>query len=136
MPPSALAMKTGFFVDAIDEQPDVELPLDGQPLFDQHAADALTGRAGLVRDQLHAEDGLGVGLDRLEALGDLDAAALAAAAGVDLRLDDRHRTAEPLGDLDGLLRREGDLAARHRHAELREDGLGLIFVNLHVGLRP
>ena len=37
------------------------------------------------------------------ALDDLDAAALAAAAGVDLRLDDDRAAAEPVGDARGVL---------------------------------
>ena len=61
----------------------------------------------------------------------LDAAALAAAAGVDLRLDDPDRAAELLGGLDRLLDGEGRDAARHRHAELAQDFLALVLVNLH-----
>ena len=45
-------------------------------------------RAGLVRDELHAEDLLGVLLGLVDGPRDLHAAALAAAAGVNLRLDD------------------------------------------------
>ena len=63
-------------------------------------------------------------------LRELDAAALAAAAGVDLRLDDRP-AAEALGDLPRLGRAVGDLAARHGDAVSREDRLGLVFVDFH-----
>ena len=73
-------------------------------------------------------------LGLLGALHHLDAAALAAAAGVDLRLDDADAAAEPARDRAGLRGRRGHLAARNRHAELREDRLALILVNLHVGV--
>ena len=57
-------------------------------LLDEQALDQLAARAGLVRDQVHAEDLLrGLARGR-RALDDLHAAALAAAARVDLRLDD------------------------------------------------
>jgi hypothetical protein len=52
-------------------------------------------RAGLVRDQLHAENVLGVQFGVLAGAGHLDAAALAAASGVNLRLD--HHAACALG---------------------------------------
>ena len=64
-------------------------------------------------------------------LRQLDAAALAAAAGVDLRLDDDDAAAEAAGDLAGFGGVEGDFAARHRHAVPREDGFGLILVDFH-----
>jgi hypothetical protein len=84
-----------------------------------------------TREQLHAEDGLGAGLDGLEPLGHLHAAALAASTRMDLRLHHGHGAAQPLEDVDGLLRRDGHLALRHGDAVLRQDGLGLILVNLH-----
>ena len=64
-------------------------------------------------------------------LGELDAAALAAAAGVDLRLDDDDAAAEAAGDVAGFGGVERDLAARHGHAVAREDGFGLILVDFH-----
>src|ERR1044071_674665 len=68
--------------------------------------------------------------------GELDAAALAAAARVNLRLYDDDTRAEPFGDGCRFGSVENDFAARNRDAEAREDGLGLILVNLHrrVGL--
>ena len=54
--------------------------------------------------------------------GELHAAALAAAAGVDLRLDD-HGQAEALRDGDGFVGIERDVAAGNRHAEPGEDRL-------------
>ena len=64
-------------------------------------------------------------------LRELDAAAFAASAGMNLRLDDDRAAAEPSGDLTGFVRRERDLAARHGHAVLFEERFGLIFVNFH-----
>ncbi len=116
---------------AIHEQTHVEFALDREPFLDQHPPHALTGRAGLVGDQLHAENSFCVDLDGVEPLGHLHPAALAAAARVNLRLDNRHGAAEALGDLNGVLRRHRHLASRHRDAVLRQDRLGLIFVNLH-----
>ena len=56
----------------------------------------------------------------VDGLGDLDAAALAAAAGMDLRLDDGNVAAEPPGDLAGFGWRERHFAARHGNPEARE----------------
>ena len=88
MPPAALAMMTGAGRRAVDHDAQVQLALDLQPLLDEHAADLLAFRAGLVRDQRHADHLLGELLGLVGRLGQLDAAALAAAAGVNLRLDD------------------------------------------------
>ena len=41
---------------AVDDHADVELLLDVSALFDQQPADFLTGRSGLMRDQLHTEN--------------------------------------------------------------------------------
>ena len=81
---------------AVEHDAQVQLALDGQRLFDQQPLHDAAFRAGLVRHQLHAEHvarDLG-GLRGI--LGDLHAAALAAAAGVDLRLH-HHAAADPLG---------------------------------------
>ena len=74
---------------AVEGHAEVELVLDVQALLDEQALHLLALGAGLVRDQLHAEIALhGLLRRRRVALAHLDAAALAAAAGVDLRLDD------------------------------------------------
>ena len=75
------------------------------------------------------------------ALDDLDAAALAAAAGVDLRLDDDAPGFfglgdEALGDGPDLFHRERRLALGHGHAVPGEDLLGLILVDFHEGAGP
>ena len=67
-------------------------------------------------------------------LDDLDAAALPAAARVNLRLDDDGAAAEAIGDGPRFVGGERDLAARHGHAVTRKNGLGLILVNLHAAL--
>ena len=79
---------------AVDDHAEVELARDVEALLDVEAAHLLPLGAGLVRDELHAEDLLGE-LPRLRgaALRDLHAAALAATACVDLRLDDDDRAA-------------------------------------------
>ena len=70
-------------------------------------------------------------LGLVRALGELDAAALPAAARMNLRLDDDGAATEPARDLAGLVRRERDFTARHGHAVPVQDGLGLVFVNFH-----
>ena len=84
--------------------PEVQLAGDLQPLLDEDALDELALGAGLVRHQRHADHLRGEPLGFLGRLGELDAAALAAAAGVDLRLDD-DRPPEPLRDVARLRRR-------------------------------
>src|SRR6185503_10994920 len=75
---------------AIDDHADVEFLLDVGAFLDQQASDILSARPGLVCDQLHAEDLPGQFAHGVDRLAELDAAALAPAAGMDLRLDDPH----------------------------------------------
>ena len=101
--------------------------------------DGLPFGAGLDRDQLVAEQIAGDRLrllaaaDELHAVlaGDFGDRPLAAAAGVDLGLDDGGFRAEARERVGGGLRRIGDDAARHRDAGFAEDLLRLVFVNLH-----
>ena len=133
MPPAADAMKTGLPCTRSSTMPEVQLALDGQRLFHQQPLHDAAFGAGLVRHQLHAQhlarDLGGFG----GVLGDLDAAALAAAAGVDLRLH-HHAAADLLGRGLGLVHGERHLAARHRNVVLAQNGLGLILVNFHGNL--
>ena len=69
--------------------------------------------------------------DFLFVLADLDAAGLAAGAGMDLRLHD-DSAADLAGAVGRLLGTIGKAAARDRHAELRKKFLGLILMNVHV----
>ena len=120
MPPAALAMITGRAGRAIDEDAQIELALDLQPFLDEHAADLPALGAGLVRDQRHADHLLRELLGFVRRLRELDAAAFAAAAGVDLRLDDARCRRRGGARCRRLRRRERHLAARHGHAEARE----------------
>ena len=60
--------------------------------------------------------------------------ALAAAAGVDLRLDHEQRPGKLLRRLAGLTHREGNHAVRCRDAELAQQFLGLMLVDVHAVL--
>ena len=118
---------------AIEHDAQIQLAGHLQPLFDQHAPDDAAFGAGLVRDEGHADhvarelDGLG------RVLRQLDAAAFAAAARMDLRLDHHQRAAQALGDLAGFDRIGRDLAARYGHAVARQNRFCLIFVDFHDG---
>ena len=121
MPPAALAMMTGRPAARSISDAQIQLALDLEPFLDEHASDLPALGAGLVRDERHADHLLREPLGFVGRLGQLDAAALAAAAGMDLRLDDDDAAAEPLGDGLGIMSGEGDFAARNGHAESRED---------------
>jgi hypothetical protein len=91
-------------------------------------------RAGLVRDQRHAENLLCVEFGVFARAGHFDAAALAAATGVNLRLDDHARCAlgkELAGNRRGLFQRVGHFAARHGDAISCQDFFRLVLVNFH-----
>ncbi|ABA49494.1 hypothetical protein BURPS1710b_0976 [Burkholderia pseudomallei 1710b] len=117
---------------AIDHDADIQFLLDVRAFFDQQTVDLLAFRARLVRLQLHAEDLVRVFAHLLERLRDLHAAALAAAARMNLGLDDPDRAAQLLRHLDGLVHRERRLAARYRDSEFPQDFLTLVLVNLHA----
>ena len=116
---------------AVDQRGEIKLAVDGRAVLDIEALHDAAMRAGLVRDQRHAEHALGFFLDILDGFDDLDAAAFAAAAGMDLRLHHPDRPAKLLRRSDRFLHREGGLAARHGHAEAAQNLLGLIFVDVH-----
>ena len=88
----------------------VALALDVAAFLDVDALDFLAGRAGLLGDELHAEHLLGGREHLVDRLDHLDAAALAAAAGVDLRLDHPDRAAQLLRLGFRLRRGVGDVA--------------------------
>ena len=67
----------------------------------------------------------------LDGFDDLHAAALAASAGMDLRLHHPDRAAQFLGRRDGFLDREGRLASGNGHAKAAQNLFGLIFVDIH-----
>ena len=82
---------------------------------------------------VEAEDVLGLVIGVLGRGGEFDAASLAAAADLDLSLDD-HETANAFGCLHGVLRRVHDLTGLRGHAVQREQVLRLIFVEIHRGV--
>ena len=73
---------------AIDQDAQIELALDLQAFLDEHASDLPALRAGLVRDERHPDHLFRQPLGFVGRFRQLDAAALAAAAGMDLRLHD------------------------------------------------
>jgi hypothetical protein len=120
---------------SIDQYRCVQLARDGHALLDEQPLDDAALETCLMGDQFVPKD-LGLRLPhRRQALDHLDTAALAPATGVNLRLHDHGFV---LGCLDDLLRR-GHRPARfqhgnphgHRQAESGQEGLCLVFVNLH-----
>jgi hypothetical protein len=120
---------------AVHHEREVQLALDGEALLDEQALDLLALGARLRGDEHLAEDVVGRGRGCFDALADLDAAGLAAAASVDLGLDDDELVAgvrdQLLGGRNGLLRRHAGDALRHRDAVLSVQLLRLILVNVH-----
>ena len=84
---------------------------------------------------VEAEDVRGVLANGIDIGGEFHAARLAAATGVDLRLD-HHRGAEFFGGSDGLIDRECHLAGAHRHPILGEELLALILEQIHRRCLP
>jgi hypothetical protein len=119
-------MKTALLAAAVEDDADVGLGFDVLGRGDEHLLD------GEVVD-LHPEDVGGVLRASCGGLGQLHAARLAAAAGVDLRLDDDH-AAVLRGDPLRLLRRGRDLARRDRDSVGAEDLLRLVLVDVHEPL--
>ncbi len=120
---------------AVEHNAQIQLAVDVRGLLDQEPLHLLSLRAGLVRDQLHAEDVLGVQFGVFAGARDLHSAALAAAAGMDLRF--HYHAACALGKQGarhgiGLFQRVGHFALGHSHAVLGQDFFRLILVNLHV----
>ena len=86
---------------AINDKTNVQLAGDVLPLADVQTPDFLALGARLVRDELHAQDGLRLGSCIGYAARELDAAAFAAASCVDLGLDDTELIARLFDDLLG-----------------------------------
>ena len=116
---------------AVDQRGEIELAVNVAPVFHIDAPDFLALGAGLMGHQRHAEHALGFLAHLVDGLDHLDATALAAAASVDLRLDDPDRSAEFLGGAHRVFRRKGYRSPRNRHAELLQNRLRLVFVNVH-----
>ena len=120
---------------AVHQRREIKFALDGRAVFDIEALDQAARRAGLMGDQGHAQDALGFLLHVLDGFDHLDAAALAAAAGMDLRLHHPDRAAQFLCRRDRFLHREGGLAFGDGHAESAQHLFCLIFVDIH-GVSP
>ena len=101
-------------------------------LLDQKAAHQPALGSGLVRHERHPQDLRGVFVHLVERLRHLDAAALAAASGVDLRLDHPYPAAEaharPLST-SGTEKHGTPLGVAT--PKLAQDLFALIFVNIH-----
>ena len=123
-------MNTGLPLRAIQHDAEIQLSCDRQRLFHQQALHDAAFGAGLVRHQPHAQhlfrdlDGFGC------VLGNLDAAAFSAPAGMNLRFDD-DAAADFLRRRFRLIHRKRHFAPRHRDSVLGQDRLGLILVNFH-----
>src|SRR3954452_9885643 len=78
---------------AVEEHREIELLLDDRAFLDVEAVHDLAFGPGLMRHESRAEDALGFLLHILDRFDDLYAAGLAAAARMDLRLDDPDRAA-------------------------------------------
>ena len=130
MPPAADAMNTELPCDAIEHDAEVELVVDRQASsMSRCCTSRPSGPVWWVTSVIpmifRASFGRFVGI-----MGQLDATALAAPAGVNLRFDD-HRTAERFGGRFRLFHRVRHVAAGHRNVILGQDGLCLILVNFH-----
>ena len=86
---------------------------------------------GLVGDQAHAQYLSRQAAHIVRPAGQLDASALAPAAGMYLGLDD-HFAPNFFGRRHRLINGEGRIAFGHRDAEVGENSLALVFVNLHL----
>ena len=116
---------------AVDRQCQIELAGDVAARLDIDPLDLAPFGSGLVRHELFADQRLRRRRDLVLRAHQLDAAGLAAAAGMDLRLDDPNASADAPRHPDRLVRGIGDAPLRHRHAEFREQLLRLVFVDVH-----
>ena len=110
-------------VGAVQQERDVVLGLDVAGRRDQDAMDR-------VALDVHAEDVAGAGERLVRPGGQLDAAGLAPAAGLDLGLDD-DGTAETGSDRARLVGGGGHAAGKGRDPVLAEEVLGLVLEQVH-----
>jgi len=116
---------------AVDQERDVEFVGDVTASFAQDSFDDLAFWSGLVGDQSHAEHFAGILFDLISRLGNLDAAALAASAGMNLCLDCVRAVAEALGPVAGRVAVVDDVSFWKRNPEVPQNCLGLVLVNIH-----
>ena len=116
---------------AIQHEPEVKRAHVGLGLLDVKSVNGLARRSGLRGDQDRAEHALGRRGHFLVRAAQLDAARLAAAAGVNLRLDGPVPAAELRRHIDRLFGAVGDAAGRHVDPEPGQQLFRLIFVDIH-----
>src|SRR6202795_5020096 len=126
---------------AVDQDREIELPVDVGAFLDVEPVDLLAVRSGLHRDQGCAQHLPDEFIDLGDRLGDAHAAlvagagllelALAAPAGVDLALHHPDRAGKRLRRDVGIGSPQHRRALRDRHAEFMQQRLGLVFVNIH-----
>ncbi len=126
---------------AVDEQRAIEFAVDVGAIFDVEAVDLLAGRTRLGRDQRVAEHFLGECDDFVDRLGEANAAlgvgaeflelALAAATSMNLALDHVKRAGKRLGSRFDFFDLQNRNALGNRRSKALEQGLGLIFMNVH-----
>ena len=116
---------------AINQDAEVEFAFDVDAFFDEQTLDDAAAGAGLDGDQVHAQHVAGDVGGFVGGMRELDAAGLAAAAGMDLRLYDNDGRFQAMRAFAGLFLREGNFAARDSDAVAGENRFGLILVNLH-----
>ena len=131
---------------AIDQGREVELARDRRAVLDIEAPDHAAVGAALLGDQRIAQHLAGVLGHLFDRAGEPHAAlvagcrflelALAAPAGVDLRLDHKDGTGQRPRRLFRFLDREGRRALGNRRPQRAKDGLGLVFVDVHAGPCP
>jgi len=88
-----------------------------------------------MRDERHAEHVACDAVGFFRRLRELDAAAFAAAARVDLRLHDDDFRAEPFCNRRRVRGIGSFFSTRHGHTVMREDGLRLVLVDFHSGCK-
>jgi hypothetical protein len=127
------AMSTTRCVPPVDHHAEVELLAMCSAFLDQQAPHLLPSGPGLMRDELHAEDLAARSCARRPATSrELHAAALAAAAGVDLRLHHPDRAAEFFAASTASSTLKHGIPRGVTTPNLPEDLLALVFVDLHA----
>ena len=109
----------------------IQLAGDVTGRLDENLLNFLPRRARLVGDQLHAEDFVGPLPCLLRGTGQLDAASLAATAGMDLGFDN-DSTTQVASDGIGLVGGGSDAPLRHDDAVVAQHLFGLELVNFHT----
>ena len=106
--------------------------LDVSAVFYVETADFLTLGSCLMGLELHTQNVTRQGLDVVNGLGHFNAAAFAAPASVNLGFYNPNWAAQFLCGFNSLLHGKSDNAPWCGHAELSQDFLALILMNLHV----